>query len=101
MAKDTRKLQVTKCPTYTAFFERFCHGLHKHMGDIVRPERALSHEIMVAIQAELEKDWEPSDPRSRLELALEAAYYLIGFALALRGEEIPLVELWGISKHWD
>jgi hypothetical protein len=101
MAKDTRKLQVTKCPTYTAFFERFCHGLHKHMGDIVRPERALPHEIMVAIQAELEKDWENSDPRSRLELALEAAYYLIGFALALRGEEIPLVELRGTSKHWD
>jgi len=46
MAKDTRKLQVTKCPTYTAFFECFCHGMHKRMGDIMRPERALLHEIL-------------------------------------------------------
>jgi len=58
MAKDTRKLQVTKCPTYTAFFERFCHGMHKRMGDIVRPERALSHDILRAIMEELDRDWE-------------------------------------------
>jgi hypothetical protein len=29
MAKDTRKLQVTSCPTYSDFFEQFCKGLHK------------------------------------------------------------------------
>ncbi len=29
MAKDTRKLVVTKCPTYGEFFERFVRGLHK------------------------------------------------------------------------
>ena len=28
MAKDTRKLAVTKCPTYGEFFERFVKGLH-------------------------------------------------------------------------
>ncbi len=101
MAKDTRKLQVTKCPTYTAFFERFCHGMHKRMGDIVRPERALSHDILRAIMEELERDWETCPDRNKLDLALEGAYYLIAYTLALRGEEVPLVEIRGITKHWE
>jgi hypothetical protein len=83
MAKDTRKLQVTKCPTYSSFFERFCHGMHKRMGDIVRPERAVSHDIIKAIMADLERDWETCNDRFKLELALEGAYYLIAFILAL------------------
>jgi hypothetical protein len=41
MAKDTRKLMVTKCPTYGEFFERFVKGMHKRMGEIVKPDRAL------------------------------------------------------------
>ncbi len=32
VAKDTRKMTVTKCPTYGEFFERIIQGLHKRMG---------------------------------------------------------------------
>jgi hypothetical protein len=35
LAKDMRKMMVTTCPTYGDFFERFVHGMHKRMGDIV------------------------------------------------------------------
>jgi hypothetical protein len=38
MAKDTRKLVVTKCPTYGEFFERFVKGMHKRIGEIVKPD---------------------------------------------------------------
>lgn len=38
MAKDMRRLVVTKCPTYGEFFERFVRGLHKRMGEIVSPD---------------------------------------------------------------
>lgn len=46
MAKDTRKLSVTKCPTYGPWFEKIMHGCHKNMGEIVHPERALSSVIL-------------------------------------------------------
>jgi hypothetical protein len=38
MAKDTRKLAVTKCPTYGTSFEKFMKGCHKRMGEITRPD---------------------------------------------------------------
>ncbi len=35
----------------------------------------------------------------KLRYALEGAYYVLAFILALRGEEIPLIELCGIHHH--
>jgi hypothetical protein len=98
MAKETRKLIVTQCPTYSDFFERFNKGLHKRMGDVVRPNRALSMDMLLEIFNILEREWAFE---SSLEVALEGAFYTIAFGLALRGEEVEMVELWGIWKHWD
>ncbi len=49
MANSTRKLMVTKCPTYGLWFEKFMKGCQKHMGEIVRPDRALSTTILLEI----------------------------------------------------
>jgi hypothetical protein len=32
---------------------------------------------------------------------MEGAFYLIAFCCALRGEEIPLADLYGILCHWE
>jgi hypothetical protein len=40
MAKETRKLFLTKCPTNGVWFEKFMKGCHKRMGEIVKPDRA-------------------------------------------------------------
>jgi hypothetical protein len=70
------------------------------MGDVVRPDRALSHSLMVVFMELLEKDWETACERDRLALALEGAFYILAYTLALRGEEVPLIHLRGIKKHW-
>jgi hypothetical protein len=57
MAKDTRKLLLTKCPTYGTWFEKFTRGMHKRTGDIVKPDKALSLEILHEIMKLLEEDW--------------------------------------------
>jgi len=57
LAKDTRKLMVTKCPTYGLWFEKFMKGCHKHMGEIVRPDRALSTKILLEILSLLNLEW--------------------------------------------
>jgi hypothetical protein len=100
MVKDTKKLQVASCPTYSDFFERFCKGLHKQMGDIVHPDQARCHELMMEIMTNLEQEWAFAEGDERLHLALEGCFYIIGCTLALRGEEISLVELGGMHKHW-
>ncbi len=38
MAKDVRKMTVTKCPTYGLWFEKFMRGCHKRMGEIIKPD---------------------------------------------------------------
>jgi len=101
MAQDTRKLRVTACPTHSDFFERFNKGLHKRMGDVVRPDRAISHGIVMALMRAVDRDWEAAAPHQKLEFALEGALYVISFTLALRGEEVPLVEMKGIRKHLE
>jgi hypothetical protein len=42
MVKDTKKLSVTKCPTYGLWFKKFMKGCHERMGEIVKPDRVLS-----------------------------------------------------------
>lgn len=32
---------------------------------------------------------------------MEGAFYVIAFSCALRGEEVPLADLYGIQKHWE
>jgi hypothetical protein len=100
MAKDTRKLTVTKCPTYSLWFEKFMRGCHKRMGEIVRPDRALSVNILLIMLSLLESDW-ANLPHETLKLATEGAFYVIAFSCALRGEEVPLADLTGMLKHWD
>jgi hypothetical protein len=100
MAKDTRKLGVTKCPTYGAWFEKFMRGCHKRMGEIVKPDRALSAVILMEIFKILESEWD-LHPDQKFRLASEGAFYAIAFSCALRGEEVPLADLTGMLKHWD
>jgi hypothetical protein len=100
MARDTRKLTVTTCPTYGEFFERFVKGLHKRMGEIVKPDRALSLEVLKEIMAKLEEEWKAPGGET-LALAMEGAFYLIAYCCALRGEEVSKADLYGILRHWE
>jgi len=100
MAKDTKKLIVTKCPTYGSWFEKFMKGCHKRMGEIVRPDRALSTSILIEILSLVNKEWNDY-PQRRLSIAAEGAFYVIAFCCGLRGEEVPLVDLHGTLKHWE
>ena len=101
MAKDTRKLMLTECPTYGTFFELFTRGCHKRMGDIVKPDRALSLPILHHIMSLVEKDWQTAGPEERYKYALEACFYLISYCGALRGEEVPMTDLNSVFKHWN
>ena len=100
LAKDTRKLAVTKCPSHGNWFERFAKGCHRRMGDCSIPDRALGIDILVEMFRILEAEWLKSGYNS-FELAMEGALYIIGFCCALRGEEMPKADLFGTQTHFE
>lgn len=100
MMKDTAKMSVSTCSTDGPFFEKFTKGCHKRMGDIVKPDRALAVEILAEILNLMEVEWGSAmADKDRWELALEGCFYVISFACALRGEEVPLTNITGIREH--
>lgn len=101
MAKDAKKMTVTKCKTHGEFFERFVRGAQKRMGDIVKPDRSLSLPILHVIMDILEQEWEVAEDDDKCSIAVEAAFYLITYCGSLRGEEVPLTDITRISKWWN
>jgi hypothetical protein len=81
MAKDLCKLNVTKCPTYGEFFERSMKGMHKRMGEISKPDRALALYVMKEMFGLLEREWE-NPHTNKFRLAREGAFYLITYCCA-------------------
>ncbi len=92
----------TNSPTNSLWFRRFLLGCHRRMGDVWIPDRAITvNEIHVALGL-LEENWGKSGLEfgERLEVALTGALLVIGFAAALRGEEMPQIDLGPMFKHW-
>ncbi len=85
MAKETQKLTIAECPTYSDFFGRFVQGMHKRMGDIVRSDRAISHATMLELMSLVEGEWSSINARNKLQVALEGTFYVIAFTLVGKG----------------
>ena len=61
MARDSKKLTASNCPTYTIWYERFMKGLHSRMGDDVRPDLAISVELLLEMLMLLKVKYLESD----------------------------------------
>jgi hypothetical protein len=100
MVNGIRKMDTSNCPSYGDRFTRFNKGCHKRMGDISCPDRAISIEIMLEMCKMMEDEWLDVTFK-KFAVAEEAAFYLIAFCCALRGEEVPKTDLNGIIKYWE
>jgi len=106
---DRSKLIQMSCPTFGEWYERFGLGMHKRMGDVVRPDIMILVEVMGALMEDFEKDWvsltEKGDEVEELGKILFPALfavmaYIVAYVVALRGEEAPLMDLMGMMKHF-
>jgi hypothetical protein len=97
MAKDTVKTFVTKCPTYSLWFERVVKGMHSRMGDDRRPDAAISTDVMHNIMKRVNIDFIESEKDFDERYFARAGLLFLGAYLgSLRGEEIPRV----IRRHF-
>ena len=92
----------TTSTTYGFWYRRFMTGCHRRMGDTWLPDRATTIDELQGGYELLEEDWKKfeGDNDMRLQTALMAMILVGGFSGALRGEELPKIELGAIRKHW-
>jgi hypothetical protein len=102
LGRDTAKATLTTCPTQNMWFERFAKGCLKRMGPVVRQDLATSIHLMHALHTNLEREWEASDEKDRVDLAMIGAYVLIAFTGSFHGHEVFLVDTFSLLKYaWE
>jgi hypothetical protein len=99
MVRDMLKSCVTNNPVKSQWHERFLLGMHKRMGDKVKQDEAISIDQMVALMGVFERDWENVMKDTRRtsnqvrEILFPALFSVLAYCGALRGEELPLMDL--------
>jgi hypothetical protein len=101
MVLEMKKSCVASNPiTKSQWYKRFLNGMHKIIGGSVKQaEVSMSIEQMIALMEEFEEDWNRvmKEKTRRLaqvqEVLFPALFVVISFCGALRGEEVPLMDL--------
>ena len=73
------------------------------MGDLWIPDRALTIEQLLAAQDILEDEWSnlsPRDEGKKYRIAATGCLITVGFSAALRGEELPKLDVEDIMRRW-
>jgi hypothetical protein len=86
---------------YHGWYDRAHTGMHHRTGGKVVQDYDLSRKAAIALQGLLEEKWVAArhDAVKRLEIAQLACFVFLGYARALRGEEITRIELGGVQKY--
>jgi hypothetical protein len=100
---ERARFVTTKAPTDTAWFNAFMNGYRARVGERRKQDAAISIDLMKALQATLEHDWEKAQARgdtlaARL-IAEHGAYYLFLYCGSLRGFEGPKVKLGDLRRQ--
>ena len=86
-------------PLNGLWFDRFKSGCHSRMGDDIRPDKAMSIELLLEIQnlSEL-KLFRCRTNESVLAVCLNAVFHTVSFVGGFRGEEMPMMSVDATAK---
>lgn len=95
LMRGQTKLTASSSPTNTTWFEYFMLGYHKRVGNVCRPDKAVSIELMLALMNRFEEQWKSAegDRLAEKEVVFPALFALCAYVASLRGEEVPLLDL--------
>jgi hypothetical protein len=99
LGRDSAKAFLSNCPTNSLWFERFCKGCFKRMGQEAHQDLAISIKVMLALLALLDREWEAAEQQARQSLAMIGAYACIAYGGSFRGDEVFHTDLWGLLKY--
>jgi len=97
---DRAKHFLTDSPTQSLFFEHFLLGCVCRMGQEVRQNWAITLPTVHALLDCLEAEWNSELGQSQLEMVgMLGAFVVIAFCGSFRGNEVFLVDLFGVIKY--
>jgi hypothetical protein len=93
---------VLGAPVYHGWYDRAQVGMHHRMGDKVVQNYGLSKQAVMALQVVLEWEWQAAgDSRvNKMGVVQLTCFIFFRYARALRGKEIPNIELTGVIKYF-
>ena len=98
----TRGKFASVSPTEGEWYTRLTRGMKLRMGVVRFQNKALTSQMVLAMEDILEGKWQrTNNPERRESIEELMSFVLISFGAGLRGEEIPLVSLCGLLHFWD
>lgn len=98
LGRDTAKTFLSTCPSSSLWFERFCQGCFKQMGQETHQDLALLIGVLLALIQLLETQWN-SRLKQRDTIALVGAFCAIAFGGSFRSGEVFHTDLYGLLKY--
>ena len=93
---------IVNGPVTSRWRERNSQGVRRRMGMQRKQNEPLTMAVMLAILNLAEEDWRKStSEEERKEVEETMCYMIIGFMLSLRGEEVPMTDLKGLTEYWE
>jgi hypothetical protein len=96
-AYERNRMWISRVSTHPFWFSRFIQGIRKRVGQVVKQDWPIPIETLHAVQALLEEEWnhtEGNEERKK-QVAEIGVWFIGGFCLGLRGEEMLLIEYSG------
>jgi len=98
-AYERSRVWISNVATHSFWYTRFMTGLHKRVGEVVKPDWPVPIAVMQYIDRGLNRLWShESDLATKKRIAEMGAWFVVGFCIGLRGEEMLLIELSGTAE---
>jgi hypothetical protein len=98
-AYERERVWVSEVPTHSFWYSRFMAGLHKRVGEVRKPDKALTIDEVHAIENILEAEWKNTKTvQAQKRVAEMGVWFIVEFCVGIRGEEALLIEFAGTKK---
>jgi hypothetical protein len=97
-AYERNKMFITGVLTHKFWYSRFMLGAHKRVGQIRKPDKEVTIDVIYAADRILEAEWnQATSVVHKKKVAKMGAWIIGGFCTGLRGEGMLLIELAGTA----
>lgn len=98
-AYERKRMWISNVVSHQFWFSRFMSGIHKRVGQVRKPDKEMTIEILHGADAILEEQWSGARTISKKKRIAEmGTWFSAGFCTGLRGEEMLNIELAGTAN---
>jgi hypothetical protein len=100
---EKSRVWISSVPTHSFWFSRFMTGFHKRVGDLKKQDKAMTIDVILEVGKLLQSEWNrlgrwDTNLVGAKRIAEMGVWFIVGFCLGFRGEEMSLIEEAGTRK---